>query len=372
MPSPVVIAIDGPAGAGKSTVTRAVAAILGILRLDTGAMYRAATLGLLRSGVDRDDPAAIAAWIRDREIGFDADGRVTLDGARLGDEIRTPEITREVWRIADNPACREHLVALQKAIIGDRGTVVEGRDATTVICPDATLKVFLDASPEERARRRLDEWKGASEDLAKIADEIRERDRRDRERAVGPLVCSDDAVRIDTDGRDVASVVAEIVTHAVQRRPLLLEAQVGDQLVVGRSREPGYVAVAEGGAGGTGPWQLGLTNPSPDRLPGAIAEFARNRGGRQAGVLCQGRAVIVLAGRGEEPGEVVALPMLPQTWYVLEPGAWHAVAQMPGTICAWAETAAIVEERWALSDLQDRVVRTFLRTYLGREALQEP
>jgi len=151
MPSPVVIAIDGPAGAGKSTVTRAVAAILGILRLDTGAMYRAATLGLLRSGVDRDDPAAIAAWIRDREIGFDADGRVTLDGARLGDEIRTPEITREVWRIADNPACREHLVALQKAIIGDRGTVVEGRDATTVICPDATLKVFLDASPEERA-----------------------------------------------------------------------------------------------------------------------------------------------------------------------------------------------------------------------------
>ena len=98
-----------------------------------------------------------------------------------------------------------------------------------------------------------------------------------------------------------------------------------------------------------GPWQLGLTNPSPDRLPQSITSLARNHGGRQAGVLCQGRAVLVLAGRDDLPGELTALPILPQTWYIIEPGCWHAVVQDPGTICAWAEASAIEEETQKLS-----------------------
>ncbi|MFW5752734.1 MAG: (d)CMP kinase, partial [Planctomycetota bacterium] len=108
---PMVIAIDGPAGAGKSTVTRGVAERLGILYLDTGAMYRAATVGLLDSGVALDDAAAVAAWVCERGIDFDAAGRVRLDGDDVADRIRTAAVTAEIWRVANNPQCREHLVA---------------------------------------------------------------------------------------------------------------------------------------------------------------------------------------------------------------------------------------------------------------------
>ena len=152
---PMVIAIDGPAGAGKSTVTRALAKRLGILYLDTGAMYRAATVGAQEAGVDGGDPAAVAAWVSQRTIDFDAAGEVRIDGkTMLRERIRSPDVTAQIWRVADNPACRAHLVKQQKALVAGRDAVVEGRAATTVICPDAQLKVYLDASPEERARRR--------------------------------------------------------------------------------------------------------------------------------------------------------------------------------------------------------------------------
>ena len=370
MSRPMVIAIDGPAGAGKSTITRLLAHRLGLLFLDTGAMYRAATVGLFRAGVNLDDGAAVAQWVSARHLDFDDHGHVRLDGEVMAKEqIRAPETTGQIWRVADNPLCRAHLVTLQQGIISGRDVVVEGRDATTVICPDAQLKVYLDASPEERARRRLAEWPAGRDkpELSEVVAQIRTRDERDSTRAVGALTLADDAVHLMTDGLALDEVVARITAYAVQRQPFLLEKLVADQLIVGRSRQPGYVRVTQGDVTGDGgAWQLGLTNPSPDRTPEGVHAFARNRGGRQAGVLVQGAAVLALAGRGEHPGHVTALPMLPQTWYVIEPGAWHAVVQSHGTICAWAESSGISEDSHPLEARQIGELRQFLSVYLPK------
>ncbi len=365
---PLVIAMDGPAGAGKSTVTRALADRLGILFLDTGAMYRAATVGVCSAAIDRDDPAAVGAWVAQRTIDFDQDGQVRLDGTVIPRaRIRCPETTREIWRVADHPACRAHLVAQQQALVRGRDCVVEGRDATTVICPDAQLKIYLDASPRERARRRLAEWQAQGRNdlpgVEAIAAEIAERDARDQGRAVGALRLADDAVHLMTDDLAPEVVVARLAALAVQRQPFILERAVRDQVVVGRSRQPGYVSVA---AGGEGDWTLGLTNPHPRRMPGSIADLTRNHGGRQAGTVLQGHAIMLLAGRGREPAAIHALPMLPQMWYVIEPGAWHAVIQAHGTICAWAEAAGIHEDHHLLSDAQRAEIDAQLAVLLPR------
>ncbi|GEM_PF-640437 len=368
MARPMVIAIDGPAGAGKSTVTRALAKRLGMLFLDTGAMYRAATIGVLDAGIDHDDAQAVAGFVRARHIDFTDAGDVRLDGALLArSRLRSPETTAEIWRVADNPACRSHLVALQQALVAGRDAVVEGRDATTVICPDAQLKIYLDASPEERARRRLSEWPGdkPQPSLMEVVSSIRDRDDRDSHREVGALTLTDDAVHLFTDGLALNEVIARIIAYAVQRQPFLLEKLVLDQLIVGRSRQPGYVRVAPGNLpGASDGWQLGLTNPAPDRMPGTTRSLTRNHGGRQAGTLVQGAAILCLAGRGPVPEHVVALPMLPQTWYIIEPESWHAVIQAHGTICAWAESDRIIEERFELSATQISELESFLGVYL--------
>ena len=197
-----VIAIDGPVGSGKSTVARAVAARLGLECLETGAMYRAVAAAVVRRAeADADPGPAAIALVAGVEIEMGG-GRVVVDGDDVTDEIRRPEVGRMVSKVAALPEVRDRLVAIQRRWVEDRGgAVVEGRDIGSVVFPDAELKVFLTATPEERARRRDDE----------DADDVRRRDRIDSTRAVSPLVVPDGAVVIDSTGRSVDEVVDEIV-----------------------------------------------------------------------------------------------------------------------------------------------------------------
>ncbi|HWV85402.1 MAG TPA: d(CMP) kinase [Capillimicrobium sp.] len=191
----MIVAIDGPAGAGKSTVARATARALGFQYLDTGAMYRAAGLA--------DDP--VAADIRL------ADGRVLLDGRDVTAEIRTPEASERASVVAARPEVRAAMVAKQRAIMADGDWVAEGRDIGTVVAPDAELKVFLTADPRERARRRAAEL-GLDPDA--VLREQALRDERDRTRAASPLAAAPDAVELDTTGLTIDEVVARIAELA--------------------------------------------------------------------------------------------------------------------------------------------------------------
>src|SRR4051794_28608454 len=185
----MVIAIDGPAGTGKSTVARAVAERLGFTYLDTGAMYRAVALAAQQSG----EPPAEAAARMDLQLG----NRVILDGRDVTDAIRTPEVTAATSKVAADPDVRAALVKQQQAIMATGDWVAEGRDIGTVVAPDAEVKVFLTAAPEERARRRAEQTGGDYESI--LADQ-RLRDERDRTREHSPLVAADDATVIDTTG----------------------------------------------------------------------------------------------------------------------------------------------------------------------------
>jgi cytidylate kinase len=209
----MVIAIDGPAGAGKSTVARAVAEALGFTYLDSGAMYRCVALAAVRAGVDVDDPGAVGRLAREIRIELAGD-RVLLDGEDVTREIRAPEVTAAASRISVHPEVREAMVAQQRALIGSGRYVAEGRDIGTVVSPDAPLKVFLTASPEERARRRAAE---SGADAAEILAAQTARDARDEGREHGALRRADDSVEIDTTGLDVADVSARVVALARER-----------------------------------------------------------------------------------------------------------------------------------------------------------
>ncbi len=190
-----VVAIDGPVGSGKSTVAQAVALRLGLDFLQTGAMYRAVALALLQRG--DEDAAAVA-----RAVVIDVGERVTIDGEDVTDEIRRPDVGRAVSVVAADPDVRAELVRRQREwAVEHGGGVVEGRDIGSVVFPDADLKVFLTATPEERARRRDDE----------SADDVRRRDLVDSTRSASPLVVADGAVVIDSTGRGIDEVVDEIV-----------------------------------------------------------------------------------------------------------------------------------------------------------------
>lgn len=196
----MLIAIDGPAGAGKSTVARAVADALGFTYLDTGAMYRCVALAHLRGA---EDPLDCAIDL--------ANGSVTLDGEDVTAAIRTPEVSELASQVAARPEVRGHLVTLQRAMIGNGDYVAEGRDIGTVVAPDAELKVFLTASPEERARRRAEQT-GA--DAEQVLQEQTERDTRDTTREHSPLQPAHDARRVDTTGLSIDEVAHEIVRLA--------------------------------------------------------------------------------------------------------------------------------------------------------------
>jgi len=215
-----VIAIDGPAAAGKSTVARRLAARLGVLLFDTGSLYRALTLAALRRNVAPDDAAALARLAGEIEIelrpGPSTDGRlysVLLDGEDVTWELRSPAVEQWVSRVAAHPSVRDALLPHQRRIAAAGPVVMVGRDIGTVVVPDAGLKVFLLASEEERARRRYDEQKnrGGETTIEEVRADLRRRDAIDATRATAPLRPAEDAVMIDTDGRGVDEVVAEIL-----------------------------------------------------------------------------------------------------------------------------------------------------------------
>ncbi|HVT77316.1 MAG TPA: (d)CMP kinase [Acidimicrobiales bacterium] len=196
-----VIAIDGPAGSGKSTVARAVARRLGLAHLDTGAMYRSVAVAALRDGVDTTDLDAVAALAKRTEIVVGPEG-VFVDGVDATEAIRTEEVTKAVTAVASNAKVREVMVERQRGwIAANNGGVLEGRDIGTVVCPDATLKVYLVADPEVRAQRRAAEHGDA------VAQDMRRRDQADSTRNVSPLMRADDAVEIDTTHLSIDGVV---------------------------------------------------------------------------------------------------------------------------------------------------------------------
>jgi cytidylate kinase len=209
----MVIAIDGPAGAGKSTVARAVAKALGFTYLDSGAMYRSVALAGLEAGVDLDDPAAMGELASGLEISME-DGKVILDGRDVSEEIRTPRVSAAASRVSVHPEVRSEMVLRQRALIDAGNYVAEGRDIGTEVSPDAPLKVFLTASAEERARRRAAE---NGEEVGEVLAAQHERDSRDREREHGALRAAEDAVEIDTTGLTVDEAAERVVEIARER-----------------------------------------------------------------------------------------------------------------------------------------------------------
>ena len=227
-----VVALDGPSGTGKSTVARELASTCGAAYLDTGAMYRAATVAVLRARVETSDAGAVEDVVRSTALDVVADARrpsVAVDGAPVDDEIREAGVTGAVSAVSAVPAVREVLVERQRALVREAidapgGIVVEGRDIGTVVVPDAGLKVYLTASAHVRARRRStqDEAAGRSGDLERTRDDVRRRDELDSGRGVSPLRMADDAVELDTTQLDVGEVLEQLRKLA-ESRGLLVE-----------------------------------------------------------------------------------------------------------------------------------------------------
>ncbi len=217
-----VIAIDGPAGAGKSTVGKLVAKELNFRYLDTGAMYRAVTWWAVNNNLNLDDQEAIAKQVKNIQLKLipeDTGLKVFVDGKDITQEIRTPEITRLIYKVDENPGVRKHLVYLQRLFALEYPTVADGRDMGTVVFPNSKCKIYMDASLEVRALRRKKELeeKGIFMDLHEIMEDIKIRDKRNMEREISPLKKAEDAVYIDTSNLTIEDVKIKIIDLAKER-----------------------------------------------------------------------------------------------------------------------------------------------------------
>jgi cytidylate kinase len=212
----MIIAIDGPAGAGKSSVARELARVLGITYLDTGAMYRAVTLRALERAIDPADGEACGRLAQALRLDFDADGRIRIDGQAGEPAIRSGSVTSAVSQVSAHPGVRSAVVARQRELAGARDIVAEGRDTTTVVFPQAEHKFYLTADEATRARRRALEL-GRPGAVDEVRAALGERDRLDSTRVHSPLRQDPAAVRIDTDGLDVQAVVARILAVLAER-----------------------------------------------------------------------------------------------------------------------------------------------------------
>ena len=222
MPNRLIIAIDGPSGAGKGTIARTIAERLKYRHVDTGAMYRAVGWKALHDRIPLDDEPAVTALAERSNIVVE-NGRASIDGHDVTQEIRTPEIDKAASSVARMPRVREVLVGRQRRMAADGGIVMEGRDIGTVVFPSADLKIYLDASAEERARRRMNDpaHSGGQAGQAAVAASIEARDRSDTTRTASPLMIASDAVLIDTTDMPISDVVDRVMT--------LVDAKIGTQ-----------------------------------------------------------------------------------------------------------------------------------------------